>query len=140
MLSCDLAIAAEGARFGQPEITLGWMPGAGGTQRMARSAGKAFTMQMVLTGDPVDAHAALRAGIVSEVVPNGGALLRAIAIATRVAAHPRAATRAAKQSVLGAYEMPLRDGLRDEHAAFRELANSDDRQQLMRAAIARSPS
>ena len=140
VLSCDMAIAAEGARFGQPEITLGWMPGAGGTQRLTRSAGKAVTMQMVLTGDPVDAHTALRAGIVSEVVPNGGALSRALAIAARVAAHPRAATRAAKQSVLGAYETPLRDGLRDEHAAFRELANSDDRQQLMRAAISRSPS
>lgn len=140
VLSCDLAIAAEGARFGQPEITLGWMPGAGGTQRMARSAGKAFTMQMVLTGDPIDAQAALRAGMVSEVVANGEALSRANAIATRIASHPRAATRAAKQSVLAAFETTLRDGLRDEHAAFRALANSDDRQRLMTAAISRSHS
>jgi enoyl-CoA hydratase len=138
VLSCDIAIAGEAARFGQPEITLGWMPGAGGTQRLARSAGKSMTMQMVLTGDPIDASTALRVGIVSEVVPAGGALERATTIARRVASHPRGATRLARQAVLNAFELPLSEGVRDEQAAFRELASSDERQARMTAFLHRS--
>ena len=138
VLSCDIAIAGEAARFGQPEITLGWMPGAGGTQRLARSAGKSMTMQMVLTGEPIDAPTALRVGIVSEVVSAGGALERATAIAQRIARHPRAATRLARQAVLNAFETPLRDGVRAEQAAFRALASSDERNARMRAFLHRS--
>ncbi|MBM4193696.1 MAG: hypothetical protein FJ202_04860 [Gemmatimonadetes bacterium] len=137
-LSCDVVIAGDGARFGQPEITLGWMPGAGGTQRLARSAGKSVAMQMVLTGDAIDAAAAQRAGIVSEVVAAGSALARAVAVAARIAAHPRGATRAAKAAVQRAFETPLRDGLRDEHAGFRTLASSDERNTHIREAITRS--
>lgn len=137
VLSCDIAIAGDRARFGQPEITLGWMPGAGGTQRLARSVGKSLTMQLVLTGDPIDAHAAREAGIVSEVVTNGSALARATAIAQRIASHPRGATRMAKQAVARAYETTLLDGLRDEHEAFRTLADSDERAQRMAAFLAR---
>jgi len=138
VLSCDIAIAGEAARFGQPEITLGWMPGAGGTQRLARSAGKAMTMQMVLTGDPIDALTALRVGIVSEIVPAGGALERATAIARRIAVHPRAATRLARQAVLNAFETPLSDGVRAEQAAFRALASSDERNARIRAFLHRA--
>lgn len=138
VLSCDIAIAGEAARFGQPEITLGWMPGAGGTQRLARSAGKSMTMQMVLTGDPIDAPTALRVGIVSEIVPAGGALERATAIARRIALHPRAATRLARQAVLNAFETPLSDGVRAEQAAFRALASSDERNARMRAFLHRA--
>jgi enoyl-CoA hydratase len=138
VLSCDIAIAGEAARFGQPEITLGWMPGAGGTQRLARSAGKSMTMQMVLTGDPIDASTALRVGIVSEVVPAGGALERATTIARRIASHPRGATRLARHAVLNAFELPLSEGVRGEQAAFRELASSDERQARMTVFLHRS--
>jgi enoyl-CoA hydratase len=135
VLSCDIAIAGESARFGQPEITLGWMPGAGGTQRLPRAVGKSTAMQMVLTGDPIDAPSALRSGLVSEVVPAGDALARATAVAQRIAAHPRTATRLAKAAVLGAFTLPLSDGLRQEHASFRELASSGERNALMRNAL-----
>ncbi len=132
VLSCDIAIAGAAARFGQPEITLGWMPGAGGTQRLARSVGKSMTMQMVLTGDPIDALQAQQAGIVSEVVPTGAALTRATELARRIASHPRAATRLARQAVLDSYEMSLSDGIRAEHTSFRYLASSDERNARMR--------
>jgi len=138
VLSCDIAIAGEAARFGQPEITLGWMPGAGGTQRLARSVGKSMTMQMVLTGEPIDAPTALRAGIVSEVVPAGGALARAIEIAQRIAAHPRTATRLARQAVLNAYNTTLADGIRAEHTLFRDLASSAERNARIRAFLHRA--
>ena len=138
VLSCDIAIAGAAARFGQPEITLGWMPGAGGTQRLARSAGKSLAMQMVLTGDPIDAPRALQAGIVSEVVPAGEALARATAIAARIAAHPRAATRLARQAVLDAFELPLSEGVRGEQASFRALASSEERNARMRAFVHRT--
>lgn len=137
VLSCDLAIAGADARFGQPEITLGWMPGAGGTQRLARSAGKAMTMQLVLTGDAIDARTACAAGIVSEVVDAGDALGRAIMLARRIASHPRQATRLARQAVLRAFETPLAEGLRDEHASFRDLASSDERAARMAAFLRR---
>jgi len=139
VLSCDIAIAGEAARFGQPEITLGWMPGAGGTQRLARSAGKSVTMQMVLTGDAIDANRALQAGIVSEVVPVGGALERATAIARRIASHPREATRLARQAVLNAFELSLSEGVSGEQASFRALASSDERNARMRAFLHRTP-
>lgn len=137
VLSCDIAIAGAAARFGQPEISLGWMPGAGGTQRLARSAGKSMTMQLVLTGEPIDAATALRAGIVSEVVAPGGALARATEIAQRIASHPREATRMARQAVLNAYDTTLRDGLHTEHTLFRDLASSDERNARMRAFLDR---
>lgn len=138
VLSCDIAIAGAAARFGQPEITLGWMPGAGGTQRLARSAGKSTTMQMVLTGDPIDALQAQQAGIVSEVVPAGAALTRATELARRIASHPRAATRLARQAVLDSYETSLSDGIRAEHTSFRYLASSDERNARMRDFLTRA--
>ena len=110
VLSCDIAIAGAAARFGQPEISLGWTPGAGGTQRLARSVGKSVTMQMVLTGNPLDAPSARNAGLVSEVVAAGDALPRATAIAERIASQPRDAVRMLKHVVLRAYETPLRKG------------------------------
>lgn len=138
VLSCDIAIAGDAARFGQPEITLGWMPGAGGTQRLARSAGKSMSMQLVLTGDPIDAIQAQRAGIVSEVVVAGGALDRATEVARRIASHPRAATRLARQAVNDSYETTLNAGIRAEQASFRYLASSDERNTRMRAFLNRS--
>lgn len=133
--SCDVVVAGAGARFGQPEIALGWMPGAGGTQRTARSLGKAMAMRLVLTGEPIDAATALAAGLVSEVVEAGTALARATAVATTIASHPRAATRAAKAAVLRAFETPLADGLAEEHRAFRALASTEERRARMLARL-----
>ena len=93
---------------------------------------------MVLTGEPIDAPTALRAGIVSEVVPAGGALARAIEIAQRIAAHPRMATRLARQAVLNAYNTTLADGIRAEHTLFRDLASSAERNAHIRAFLHRS--
>lgn len=131
--SCDVVVAGEGARFGQPEITLGWMPGAGGTQRTARSLGKAMAMRLVLTGEPISAETALAAGLVSEVVETGDALARAVAVAEKIAGFPRQASRLAKRAVLRAFETPLSHGLEEEHGWFRELASSDERRQRMMA-------
>jgi enoyl-CoA hydratase len=97
-------------------------------------------MQMVLTGDPIDAPTALRAGIVSEVVPAGGALARAIEMAQRIASHPRAATRLARQAVLDSYNTTLADGIRAEHTSFRALASSDERNARIRAFLNRATS
>lgn len=138
VLSCDIAIAGEGARFGQPEITLGWMPGAGGTQRLPRTVGKSAAMQMVLTGDIIDASTALQRGLVSEMVPHGAALSRALEIAARITAHPREATRLAKSAILRAYDLPLADGLRREHDAFRHLASSPERAARMQSFLDRT--
>lgn len=129
--SCDVVVAGAKARFGQPEITLGWMPGAGGTQRTARSLGKAMAMRLVLTGEPIDATTALAAGLVSEVVAAGEALARATALAATIAGYPRGATRAAKAAVLRAFETPLAEGLEEEHRAFRALASSEERRARM---------
>jgi enoyl-CoA hydratase len=99
-----------------------------------------MAMQLVLTGDPIDAPTALRMGIVSEVVPAGEALERATAIARRIASRPREATRAARQAVLSSYELPLSQGLAAEHTAFRALASSPERDERMRAFLTRATS
>lgn len=125
--ACDIVIAGEEARFGQPEITLGWMPGAGATQRLPRSVGKSLAMQMVLTGEPIDATRALEAGLVSEVVPAGMALERATAIARRIAAQAPGAVRRAKAAVLAAYDGPIADGLAVERTHFQAQASSEER-------------
>lgn len=133
VLASDVVIAGEGARFAQPEITLGWMPGAGGTQRLPRAVGKATAMRMVLTGEPLDARAALAAGLVSEVVATGEAHARALVVARRIASLSRLATREAKASVKRAFELPLHEGLEAEREAFFRLASSEDRAEGIRA-------
>jgi len=126
-LCCDLIIAGTNARFGQPEVNLGMIPGAGGTARLARSAGKALAMQMVLTGQPIDAKAALAAGIAVEVDEPESALARAVELASIIAAKPPLAVRLAKEAVLRAFETPLSEALVAEKQAFALLAASHDR-------------
>jgi enoyl-CoA hydratase len=126
-LCCDILVAGKNAKFGQPEVNLGMIPGAGGTQRLARTVGKALTMQMVLTGQPISAQAALAAGLVVEVDEPESALARAIEIASIIATKPALAVRLAKEAVLRAYETPLAEGLAAEKQAFALLAASHDR-------------
>jgi len=126
-LCADIVCAGTGARFGQPEINLGMIPGAGGMQRLARIAGKALTMQMVLTGRPIDADTALAAGIVVEVDEPESALARAVELAALIAAKPPLAVRAAKAAVLRAFEVPLAEALAADRQAFALLAATHDR-------------
>ena len=138
-MMCDLIIAADTAKFGQPEINLGMIPGAGGTQRLPRIAGKSLAMQMVLTGQPIDARTALAAGIACEVDEPESALARAIEIATLVATRPPLAVRAAKAAVLRAFELPLDEGLAREREAFAALAATHDRNEGIAAFLEKRP-
>jgi enoyl-CoA hydratase len=126
-LCCDILVAGTNAQFGQPEVNLGMIPGAGGTQRLARTIGKARTMQMVLTGQPINAQAAFASGLVVAVEEPTDALNRAVEIAIVIASKPALAVRLAKESVLRAYEAPLTEGLAAERQAFALLAASHDR-------------
>ena len=126
-LCCDILVAGNNAKFGQPEVNLGMIPGAGGTQRLARTVGKALTMQMVLTGLPISAQTALASGLVVEVDEPESALARAVEIASIIAGKPALAVRLAKEAVLRAFETPLTEGLAAEKQAFALLAASHDR-------------
>lgn len=126
-MHCDILIAATSARFAQPEINFGMMPGAGGTQRLPRTVGKSLAMQMALTGEPIDAQQALMAGLVSEVVDEDKLLPRAEQIARTIAAKGPLAVRYTKQSVLNAFEQGLRDGLQLERRYFSLLFATADR-------------
>ena len=117
-LCADILVAGSNAQFGQPEINLGLIPGAGGTGRLARTVGKALTMQMVLTGQPIDARTALAAGIAVEVDEPESALARAVEIAALIATRPPLAVRLAKEAVLRAFESPLSEALAAEKQAF----------------------
>ena len=117
------------ARFGLPEITLGMMPGAGGTQRLIRSVGKALASRMVLSGESIDAHQALRAGLVSEVYPPALTDEYALSLAATVARHSPLALRAAKQSLRLSQEVSLQAGLQQERQLFTLLSATEDRRE-----------
>src|SRR2546422_6098203 len=117
-MHCDMIVASENARFGQPEITLGIIPGAGGTQRLARTLGKYRTMEMVLTGVQVTAQEMADHGLVNRVVPKGEHLREAVKLAKEVAARGPIAVRLAKQAVLAAFETTLEEGLEMERKNF----------------------
>ena len=129
LLASDIIIAGESARFGLPEITLGLIPGAGGTQRLIRAVGKSLAMQMVLTGDTISAEQAQQAGLVSEVCVDALTLERAQAIAKRIAGHAPLAVNAAKAALVSAQESHLTEGLKLERQYFVSLAGTDDRQE-----------
>lgn len=125
-LACDLIVAAESARFGQPEVNLGLIPGAGGTQRMARAVGKARAMELVLTGRVITAEEAHRVGLVNRVVPVELLHDEAVALAQEIAARPPLAVRRAKAAVLAAFETSLAAGLEHEREALASLLATED--------------
>ena len=132
-LMCDLVVASETAQFGQPEVKIGIIPGAGGTQRWARSAGKVRAMEAVITGEPVGAVDAERIGLVNRVVPAGAHLDEALRLANLIAARPPLAVRLGKEAVNQAMEVPLSAGLEFERKLFYLLFASDDKREGMRA-------
>jgi enoyl-CoA hydratase len=132
-MTCDLIVAGDDAQFGQPEIRIGVMPGAGGTQRLTRAIGVARAMELILTGRSMPAAEAHAAGLVTTVVPTGDTVRAAVDLADRIAAMPPLAVRAAKRSVLAAAELPLAAGLRAEREAFFDLFATDDQREGMRA-------
>ena len=132
-LLCDLIVASETAQLGQPEITLGIIPGGGGTQRLARVIGKQRAMDLVLTGRRIDAREAETLGIVNEVSPAGEWLRRALEVAARVAERPPLATKLAKQAVLAAEETGLSAGLEQERRLYELTMATEDRVEGTRA-------
>ncbi len=132
-LACDMIVADEKARFGQPEITLGIIPGGGGTQRLTRTIGKQRAMEYVLTGRLFDAQTAHRWGLVNLVVGKGQWLSEAVELARTVAARAPLASRLAKQAVLAAEETVLSLGLERERALFEQAMATEDRVEGMRA-------
>src|SRR5262249_21836314 len=131
-LHCDMIIASENARFGQPEMALGIIPGAGGTQRLARTLGKYRTMEMVLTGAQVSAQEMAEHGLINRVVPKGEYLAEALKLAKTVAAQPPLAARLAKDAVLAAFETSLEEGLEIERKNFFLLFSTEDMREGMR--------
>ncbi|MBW9401600.1 2,3-dehydroadipyl-CoA hydratase [Leclercia sp. EC_58] len=128
-LLCDVTIAGENARFGLPEITLGIMPGAGGTQRLIRSVGKSLASKMVLTGESITARQALAAGLVSDVHPEALTLEYALKQAALMARHSPLALQAAKQALRQSQEVALTAGLAQERQLFTLLAATEDRRE-----------
>ncbi len=135
LLSCDMVIASESAKFGQPEITIGIIPGAGGTQRLARLLGKQLTMEMVINNRTLTAAEALQFGLVNRVVPVDGYLDAALAFAEEVASRAPLAVRMAKDAVNAAFETTLTEGLRAERRNFYPLFSTEDQKEGMKAFI-----
>ncbi len=132
-MSCDIIIASESARFGQPEVNLGIIPGSGGTQRLTHLLGKHRAMELVLTGDLIGAAEAERLGLVNRVLPVELFLEEAKNIARKIAAKPALAIKAAKEAVLKAANAPLDEGLDFERKSFYLLFASEDRSEGMKA-------
>jgi enoyl-CoA hydratase len=134
-MACDMVVAADDAVFGQPEIKIGIMPGAGGTQRLTRALGKAKAMELILTGRNLPAKEAYERGLVSQVVAREEVLPAALALASEVASMPPLAVRAAKEAVSRAYELSLEAGLEFERRNFFLLFASDDQKEGMQSFI-----
>ncbi|ARP83900.1 enoyl-CoA hydratase [Bordetella genomosp. 8] len=134
-MMCDILVAADTAKFGQPEIKLGVIPGAGGTQRLPRAVGKAKAMDMVLTGRMMGAEEAERAGLVARVVPADKLLEEAIEVATVIASMPLQAAMMAKECVNRAFEAPLNEGMLFERRSFHSLFGTPDQKEGMAAFV-----
>jgi enoyl-CoA hydratase len=134
-MMCDFTIAAETAKFGQPEIKLGVIPGAGGTQRLPRAVGKAKAMDLILTARMMDAAEAERAGLVSRVVPADKLLDEALAAANQICEYSLPAVMAAKESVNRAYESTLNEGILFERRVFHSLFATEDQKEGMSAFV-----
>jgi enoyl-CoA hydratase len=139
MLSCDMAVASETARFGQPEIKLGVIPGAGGTQRLTRAVGKAVAMEMVLNNRTLTAAEALALGMINRVVPVERFLDEAMVLAAEIAGRAPLAVRLGKEMVNLAFETPLSQGIAAERRAFYFLFASADQKEGMQAFLAKRP-
>jgi enoyl-CoA hydratase/carnithine racemase len=138
-MMCDIMIASESAKFGQPEITLGVIPGCGGTQRLIRAVGKAKAMEMCLTGNMIDAHQAERDGLVCKVVPNDKLLETALKMANKIASFSRPAVAMAKETVNSAYDLNLAEGLRFERRIFHSMFSTLDQKEGMGAFVEKRP-
>lgn len=134
-MACDMIIATESAKFGQPEITIGVIPGAGGTQRLTRAVGKALAMEMILNNRTLSAQEAYQFGLVNRVVPVDGYLDEALKLADEIASRAPLAVRAAKRLVNQSYEPSLADGLAEEKQSFYNLFASEDQKEGMKAFI-----
>jgi len=132
-MMCDIMIAADTAKFGQPEVNIGVMPGLGGTQRLTRAIGKSKSMDMNLTGRFMDAEEAERAGLVSRVVPQKKLVDEAVAIARKIAEKPAHSVRTIKESVNRSFEAPLAEGLVFERRVFHALFATEDQSEGMNA-------
>jgi len=132
---CDMIVASDTAQFGQPEINIGVMPGAGGTQRLTRAVGKALAMEMVLTGRSISAQQALQAGLVNRVVPTDWYLEEALALAQDVASKAPIASRLAKESVLRSFSTTLEVGMEFERKNFYMLFSTADQKEGMSAFV-----
>lgn len=138
-MMCDFIIAADNAKFGQPEINLGVIPGAGGTQRLTRFVGKSKAMEMCLTGRLMDADEAERSGLVSRIVPQASLLDEAMKAAALIAGLSRPAVMLAKESVNRAYETTLAEGIRFERRVFHSLFAGQDQKEGMTAFLEKRP-
>jgi len=134
-LSCDMIVASESARFGQPEINIGVIPGAGGTQRLTRAVGKAIAMEMVLNNRTLSAEEALQYGLVNRVVPVERYLDEALELASEIETRAPLAIQMGKEAVNHAFESFLEDGLADERRAFYFLFATEDQKEGMRAFV-----
>jgi enoyl-CoA hydratase len=134
-MSCDMIVASESARFGQPEINLGVIPGAGGTQRLTRAVGKSIAMEMVLNNRTLNAEEARQFGLVNRVVPVESYFTDALKLATEIAARAPLAVRLGKEAVNHAFESFLSDGLADERRSFYYLFASEDQKEGMVAFV-----
>jgi enoyl-CoA hydratase len=136
-LACDIVVAADTAKFGQPEIKIGAMPGAGGTQRLPRAVGKAKAMDLILTARMMDAHEAERAGLVSRVVPADRLLDEALAAANAICEFSGPVVMMAKEAVNRAFETPLAEGILFERRMFHALFATEDQKEGMHAFVAK---
>ena len=134
-LSCDMVIASESAKFGQPEINIGVIPGAGGTQRLTHAVGKALAMEMILNNRALSAQEALQHGLVNRVVPVDKYLDEALKLAEEIASRAPLAVRAAKRMINQTYERTIAEGLAEEKQQFYNLFSTEDQKEGMQAFV-----